>query len=114
MNLEMERSDIDFEKYVVCSAANYRSVDGTMKRCIEFRDDQGVLYLAPREDVLKLKEVPKNTYETYALRYDKPYADGVIYSKETVDIPFFERMKQRGIIVDFVLDEVGVKVIRLK
>ena len=112
MNHEMERLDIDLKKYVICSKPTYQSIDGTVKDCMEFKDDKGVLYLAPKEDVLKLKEVPKNLIETYALRYGEPYSDGVVYTKYTVDLAYFERMKKIGIIEDFIVDGVGVRVFR--
>jgi hypothetical protein len=110
----MERSDIDFEKYEACSGPRYQSVDGTMKQCLVFRDDEGTLYLAPKADMLKQKEVVRETYATYALVYNKPDQLGNVYTRETVNTAYYEKLKQMEIIVDYIVDDRGVKVFRYK
>jgi hypothetical protein len=110
----MHRCDIDFEKYEACSSPRYQSIDGTMKQCLVFRDDEGSLYLAPKADMLKQKEVVRETYATYALVYNKPDPLGNAYTQETVNMVYYEKLKQMEIIVDFVVDDRGVKVFRYK
>jgi hypothetical protein len=85
-----------------------------MKQCLVFRDGEGTLYLAPKADMLKQKEIVRITYATYALVYNKPDPLGNAYTQETVNMVYYEKLKQMEIIVDYIVDDRGVKVFRYK
>ncbi len=108
----MERADIDYEKYAVCLKPKYQSIDGTLKACLAFTDDEGTLFLAPKEDMLEIKESPKETTETYSVIFGTLDAFGNVYAKETLVLTPFENMKKHEIIIDYIIDDKGVKVIK--
>lgn len=51
-------------------------------------------------------------YSGYILRFNEPDLNGNIVLKESINLDNFEQMKIRGEIVDFEIDDNGVKVIK--
>jgi len=48
----------------------------------------------------------------YVYKFNEPTKDGLIYKKESFDMSKFEQLKMRGEILDFEIDEFGVKIIK--
>ena len=53
--------------------------------------------------------MPK-TITTYAIRFDHPDSRGNIIKKDAVNTWHFDKMKESGDIIDYEIDQLGVKV----
>ena len=48
----------------------------------------------------------------YAIRFNEVNANGIIINKDAINIKDFEQMKVTGTIVDYEIDDNGVKIIK--
>ena len=48
----------------------------------------------------------------YAIRFNEADANGIIINKDAINIKNFEQMKVAGTIVDYEIDDNGVKIIK--
>jgi hypothetical protein len=48
----------------------------------------------------------------YVIRFDEPDMNGRVFTKNSFDYSQFDKMKERGDIVDYSVDEKGVKIIK--
>jgi len=61
-----------------------------------------------------MKEPTKPTIEAYSIMFGIPDITGNIYTKESINLESYENMKERGIILEYVVDEKGVKITKYK
>jgi hypothetical protein len=48
----------------------------------------------------------------YVIRFDEPDMNGRVFTKTSFDYSQFDKMKERGDIVDYSIDDKGVKIIK--
>ena len=48
----------------------------------------------------------------YVIRFDEPDMNGQVFTKNSFDYSQFDKMKERGDIVDYSVDDKGVKIIK--
>jgi hypothetical protein len=48
----------------------------------------------------------------YVIRFDEPDMNGQVFTKNSFNYSQFDKMKERGDIVDYLVDDKGVKIIK--
>jgi hypothetical protein len=48
----------------------------------------------------------------YVIRFDEPDMNGRVFTKNSFNYSQFDKMKERGDIVDYLVDDKGVKIIK--
>ena len=56
--------------------------------------------------------IPDVMCSVYAIRFNEADANGIIINKDAINIKDFEQMKLAGTIVDYEIDDNGVKIIK--
>jgi dihydrofolate reductase len=64
------------------------------------------------DEELSTIEKEERKYSGYAVRFNEPNLNGIIIKKEAINLDNFQQMKIRGDIIDYTIDENGVKVIK--
>jgi len=49
-------------------------------------------------------------YTGYIIIFDQPDNNNIIYTKQSIDLNLFENMKISGNIINYIIDDIGVKI----
>jgi hypothetical protein len=49
---------------------------------------------------------------SYVIRFDEPDMNGRVFTKNSFDYSQFDKMKEKGNIVDYTVDDKGIKIIK--
>jgi hypothetical protein len=57
-----------------------------------------------------MNDLKNNQLYGYIMIFDKPDLNGIAISKKAINLDDFEQMKKRGDIIDYEIDEKGIKI----